>query len=708
MLRWYANLKIAGKLACNFGICLVLAAAVGISNLGRMAQLNTRNAHAHERTLKGISAIATIRYHLMQHHETEILSSASAENGRTAEIEHQLETQEAQLATDFKSYEALTAQPEDQANFQKLQTAWTDYREGEPALGTTGSEKKSVSAENEPRSTARQQKFDIVLASVSEIFDWNAHQGDSVAQETEVAYVNARNVSLLLVFGNMLVCVVLGSLLEFSLCRPLKQISERMESLQSHCMTELGQATDGMAHGDLTLHVNPTTQPVSIDRQDEIGKLAQTFNRMLERTQKTIESFHKAQCALKQLIGEVKTSAEGVAETSHMLAQAAAANRESTSHIAANVEGVAQAAEQTATTSQEMARGSEQQAHTAEQAAGATSRLQYSVSQVQSGAQRQQEATGQAESGMREAAAAVEEVAHSAQQMAGSAQQAASVAETGGTAVAQTLASIGRIRTQVETSAEKVRELGRKGQEIGAIVETIDQIAEQTNLLALNAAIEAARAGEHGRGFAVVADEVRKLAERATGATKEIATLIGSVRADVEEAVQAMENSSREVTAGVARSEEASNALQHILQAAQTVADEVQGVTATAQEMSASVQQVLETVASVRQVSIENEQTMLEMAAGTEQVASAITTVASISEEAAAGAEEMNACAQEVSSSANQVALVVREQKQSVEQVNTAASELNGMASRLKELVTQFQLEEAEKGEEAPVLRMAA
>ena len=129
-----------------------------------------------------------------------------------------------------------------------------------------------------------------------------------------------------------------------------------------------------------------------------------------------------------------------------------------------------------------------------------------------------------------------------------------------------------RIQDQVQVSAHKVTELGAMGQAIGAIVETIDQIAAQTNLLALNAAIEAARAGEHGKGFAVVADEVRKLAERSTGATMEVSALIGQVQQGVEAAVQAMSASSQEVSAGTARSEEAGEALTQILAAVQAVA----------------------------------------------------------------------------------------------------------------------------------------
>lgn len=494
--------------------------------------------------------------------------------------------------------------------------------------------------------------------------------------------------------------------------RSLSSVSGRLESLNEHCVSEFNIALQKMADGDLTGAIHPVTKPLEIRGQDEFGRMAATVNVMIARVQESIALFVQAQTSLRSLIGEVQASAAQVGGTSDSLAGSVSRTRLAVTQIAGSVEEVARAADQSATTSQEMASGSDQQARSATDAAEAMTRLQEAVGSVQAGGKRQQQATQQAADGMRQAAQAVEGVANSAQQMAHSAQQAAQVAESGGKSVEHTIASISRIKTQVEASSEKVRELGRKGQEIGAIVQTIDQIAEQTNLLALNAAIEAARAGEHGRGFAVVADEVRKLAERATQATREIGSLIGSVRSDVEEAVRAMESSGREVSQGVARSEEAGDALMRILQAAKSVADEAQGMTATAQEMAASTQQALSTVETVRLATVENELTMTAMGAEAEQVCCAITTVASISQETAAGAEEMSAYAEEVSANANQVAVAVRDQTVTVEQVSEAATELNAMASRLLEVVARFQLNAEDDApverEDAPALRMAA
>lgn len=394
-------------------------------------------------------------------------------------------------------------------------------------------------------------------------------------------------------------------------------------------MQEMAQIARRMAQGDLAARVSPRSA------EDELG---QAFATMIASLQHTIR--------------QVTNTSATLASTSQQLAAAT---------------------EQSSRSTQDVAKGSEQLARTASEAAISVDQLEAAIQQVRAGSEAQKQSASEAEDGMKQATQAVEEVARSAQSMSSSAQQAAAVAQTGGQAVQETIQTMSRVQEQTQVSAQRVKELDRLGQQIGAIVETIEQIAEQTNLLALNAAIEAARAGEHGRGFAVVADEVRKLAEQASDSTKEISGLIASVRNGVNQAVQAMERTSEEVESSVARSAAASEALAQIIQAVQTVASEVEGVTAIAQQMSAGAQQVLASVSSVRAAAEENAAAVQAMGAHAQQVAETISTVASVSEEAAASAQEINASAQ---------------------QVSTASQELSAMAMQLQQLVQQFRVSE--------------
>ena len=193
---------------------------------------------------------------------------------------------------------------------------------------------------------------------------------------------------------------------------------------------------------------------------------------------------------------------------------------------------------------------------------------------------------------------------------------AGKVAKDGGKVVEETIQGMVRISEVVKKSAETVQELGKSSNQIGEIVQVIDDIADQTNLLALNAAIEAARAGEQGRGFAVVADEVRKLAERTTKATKEIANMIKQIQKDTSEAVESMNRGTMEVERGKELANRAGKSLMEIIGASTKVLDDVTQVATASEKQSSTAEQISRSIESISNVTNET-------ASGIQQVARA-------------------------------------------------------------------------------------
>ncbi len=235
-------------------------------------------------------------------------------------------------------------------------------------------------------------------------------------------------------------------------------------------------------------------------------------------------------------------------------------------------------------------------------AARQTQALSQHLAKASSAQSKQIASATESASGM---ANSVAEVSGNAERAADVARHSVEIAHKGGDAVRRTIDGMNAIRETIQETSKRIKRLGESSQEIGNIIELINDIAEQTNILALNASIQASMAGEAGRGFAVVADEVQRLAERAANATKQIEVLVRTIQTDTNEAVVSMERSTTDVVGGALLAENAGAALDEIEQVSNQIASLVQNISASARAQASGAQNIARNMQVLREISVQ-------------------------------------------------------------------------------------------------------
>lgn len=348
---------------------------------------------------------------------------------------------------------------------------------------------------------------------------------------------------------------------------------------------DLMKVAEALGRGELT-------KTAKIVTGDELGQLGETLNQTIQRLQGLVQTESdrdKMQSQVMGLLSVVSSAAEG--------------------DLTTKAEVTADALGSVADAFNLMINGLAQLVTHARNVAG---EIQHSTSEILMSSDRMRAGAEQQASQIRSASESVNNLSLTIQRMAENADaatqashRATQAAVKGGTSVTETIKGMQRIRGSVQSTAKKIKGLGERSLEIGAIIEVINEIATQTNLLALNAAIEAARAGEQGKGFAVVADEVRKLAERAGRATKDITGLIKGIQVETSEAVTVMEEGTREVEEGTRLADQAGTALREIEQIVKQSAALVTEITRAASDQVKVTDSVVQSMGTISKVTRE-------------------------------------------------------------------------------------------------------
>jgi methyl-accepting chemotaxis protein len=503
---------------------------------------------------------------------------------------------------------------------------------------------------------------------------------ESLREEVAADAVRVRNVTTIII----VVAIAVGALAAWLLSRVIvtgvKQVAAASERLAKEVLPELQRVVVAVANGDLTNRYERKSVVVNSGSTDEVGRMADRFNAMGGQISEVGEGVNSMIAQLRELIGYVRQSADELTSSSEQLNSAAEQAGEATQEIAK--------------TSQIVARGAQEQTVSVQDSVNLVSDLGNSIRRITDGAGKQAESVQQARTIVDRVSSAADGAASNAKSATDGSRDATAAAENGLLVVEGTVNGMQRIREAVSLVAERVSGLGDQSAEIGKIVPVIDDIAAQTNLLALNAAIEAARAGEQGRGFAVVADEVRQLAERVSQATSEIASLITSVQDGVSESIAATQEGSQQVEQGSAMADKAGQALEKIISSVSLVSEQISKISDATGDVTSAAQDMVDTISGVASISEENASIAEEMASVSKRVRDSMDTVTSSTERSAASSEDASASAEEMSAQ--------------VEEVVASASELSSMANELRKAVAAFKLDTQDSVESPQDLEQAA
>jgi methyl-accepting chemotaxis protein len=652
-MNWFRDLKISAKLLIGFGTAVCISVIIGVVGY---SSLNTTIDGKDEIYKENLIPIKNLGYMnaavLIERGDIRAILTVKTPAEREKYASSCLE-QDKKLEEYLSEFKKTKLTAEEEALITKFQDAWNDYKTGRDITiqdARQFEDDKAIEMLNGDVTKA----MTTARSTLRKLIDLSTETSASESALLDEEAASSKIVMVVTIFIGALVSIGFGIFISRLINKPVKEASYMMEELgKGHLKSrvkvtskdEIGllielqnkfadtlQGFTGLmykvADGDLSVHasllddadeISPALNEIvhnlnelkhetdllteaAIDgRTDYRGNeekfnggyktIIKGFNATINSIITVVRDGMKVLGILSdgdltaRFVGEHKNNYKNYQNSINKLGDSL---ERLVAEVAESVHAVASASNQISASTEEMAAGAQEQSSQASEVASATEQMTTTIL----------------------------ETAKNSDSAAKAAKEAGFIAKEGGRVVFETVEGMERISEVVKKSAATVMELGKNSDQIGEIIQVIDDIADQTNLLALNAAIEAARAGEQGRGFAVVADEVRKLAERTSKATKEIANMIRQIQKETGEAVISMEEGTSEVEKGKNLADQAGKSLKQIITGAEQVVDIVTQVATASQEQSAAVEQISKNIESISSVTQQS-------ASGVSQIAKA-------------------------------------------------------------------------------------
>ncbi len=643
-------MKLRNKLLLSFGTVLTLTVIVGVSGYNGVMQITPRMESMYTDRLIPAVELDGIMERWSKIRTRTLLYSINSDPAQRRQITAEIAGYKTQIDSLVQTYAGTYLTSEERENFKSYLSLSANYASDVQDLLNLG---KSSGTGVVAAAIAKQGRGPFLKLSASIDHLIAIQTGESrKLYESSLAAEHGTIVALISVTAiAALAGILLAIFISAQIDRPMKLVKERIAQLQSACVTNLGNGLLAIAGGDLDNKVEKVTQPLQLSRQDEIGEIARTVDQIIYRTQSSVDAYEEVRNALKELLvqtesvrqstvvgelgkradvrklnGAYRTILEAFNKTLEEIVAVVMKGEDvmariSEGDLTARMEGEYRGnyknlQDHTRLLGESLEKVISEVRESVEVTASSSTEISASIEQMAAGAQEQSAQAIEVAGAVEEMAKTIMETTKNTGALADAAKESRRIAGEGGDVIGQTIEGMDRIAQVVKMSSEKIQRLGKSSSEIGEIIQVIDDIADQTNLLALNAAIEAARAGEQGRGFAVVADEVRRLAERTTKATKEIAEMIQRIQAETGEAVGAIDAGNAEVERGKKLADKAGEALREIVQGSDKVAHLVSQVAAASEQQSTAAEQISRNIEGISSVSSES-------ASGTQQIANA-------------------------------------------------------------------------------------